>query len=319
MDEILKAIEEKDCKRVAGLLYRSIDELEDEELKGVLEKAEKLAKECNDLELYKIIVYYFHELLEIDKVAEFEALVDELDTFEAKFQLADLYYLIGDLEKSLAMYRGLLEEETEKGNKGNIAKIYYAMAMIHEELQEYEKAIELLEKAEEIYKELDEEEEFLRVRIHRAYVIFENGDPYLAKAMVAGVLPKILGKKELIVEAHLTFEEVFEEDENYDAALQECLYAMMNAKGTDYEEIAFGSLMDVFWQLFLDDDFETVYLNADMFASAFSELKDFFEAVKAIAMYKDGKMKEEEVSKYLEKVKDQRLIDLLELLGEAEL
>ena len=319
MEEILKAIEEKDCKKVAELLYHKVDELEDEKLKEVLERAEKLAKECNDLELYKIVVYYFHELLEIDKVAEFEALVDELDTFEAKFQLADLYYLIGELEKSLAMYRGLLEEETERGNKENIARIYYAMAMIHEELQEYEKAIELLEKAEEIYKELGREVDFLRARIHRAYVIFENGDSYLAKAMVAEVLPKITDRKDLLVEAHLTFEEIFEEDENYDAALQECLYAMLHAKGSDYEDIAFGSLMDVLWQLFLDDDFETVYLNVDMFARAFPDLKDFFEAVKAIALYKDGKMEEDEVSKYLEKVTDQRLIDLLELLGEAEL
>ena len=319
MEEILKAIGEKDCKKVAELLYHHVDELEDEELKEILEKAEKLARECNDLELYKIVVYYFHELLEIDKVAEFEALAEELDTFDAKFQLADLYYLIGDLEKSLAMYRGLLEEETEKGNKENIAKIYYSMAMIHEELQEYEKAIELLEKAEEIYQELNREEELLRIRIHRAYTIFENGDSYRAKAMVAEVLPKIAGNKELLVEAHLTFEEIFEEDENYEAALQECLYAMLNARGTDYDEIAFGSLMDVLWQLFLDDDFETVYLNVDMFASAFPELRDFFEAVKAIAMYKEGKMGEEEVSKYIEKVAEQRLIDLLELLGEAEL
>jgi len=319
MEEILKAIEEKDCRKVADLLYHKLDRMEDDELKEILEKAEELAKECRDPELYKIVVYYFHEILEIDRIEAFENFVYEEDTFEAKFQLADLYYLIGDLEKSLAMYRGLLEEETEKGNLENIGKVYHNMAMIHEELQEYEKALELLKKAEEIYRELGDEEELLKLRIHRAYVTFEAGDTYPAKAMVAEVLPKVLDKKELLVEAHLTFEEIFEEDENYDAALQECLYAMIHAKGTEYEDIAFGSLMDVLWQLFLDDDFERVYLNIDMFSNAFPDMKAFFDAVKAIALYKDGKIKEEEASKAIEKVSDESQLELLELLGEAEL
>jgi len=319
MDEILKAIEEKDCKKVADLLYHRVDELGDEELKEVLEKAEKLALECRDFELYKLTVYYFSELLGIDKLSEFEKLVEEEDTFEIKFELADLYYLIGELEKSLELYRALLEEETEKGNRGNIAKIYYAMALIHEELQEYEKAIELMEKAKGIYKELGKEEEILRIDIHRAYVLFESGETYEAKAMLAGLLPLVGGKKDLLVEIHLSFEEIFEEDENYDAALQECLYALIHARGSDYEDVAFGSLMDILWQLMLEDDFETVYLHMDMFARALPELADFFEAVKAIALYKDGKIEGEEASKALKKVKDPRLLDLLELLGEAEL
>ncbi|ASJ06756.1 tetratricopeptide repeat protein [Thermococcus pacificus] len=319
MEEILKAIEERNCKKVAELLYHKVDELGDEELKEVLEKAKKLALECEDFELYKLTIYYFHELLGIDMVNEFEKLAEEKDTFEAKFELADLYYLLGELEKSLDLYRALLEEETAKGNVENVAKVYYSMALIHEELQEYEKALELMDRAEEIYRDLGDEEQLLRVGIHRAYVLFESGEVYEAKAMLAGLLPKVLDKKDLLVELHLSFEEIFEDDENYDAALQECLYALIHAKGTDYEDVAFGSLMDVLWQLFLEDDFETVYLNIDMFARAFPDMKDFFEAVKAIALYKDGKMSEEEVSKYIEKVTDQRQIDLLEFLGEAEL
>ncbi len=319
MEEILKAIEEKDCKKVATLLYHRVDGLGDEELKEALEKAEKLALECGDFELYKLTVYYFHELLGIDKMSEFEKMAEEKDTFEVKFELADLYYLIGELEKSLDLYRALLEEETEKGNKENIAKIYYAMALIHEELQEYEKAIGLMEKAEEIYRELEDEDEVLKIAIHKAYVLFESGETYEAKAMLAGILPKVLNKSDLLVEIHLSFEEIFEEDENYDAALQECLYALIHARDTDYEDIAFGSLMDVLWQLFLEDDFETVYLHMDMFANALPELADFFEAVKAIALYKDGRIEAEEAGKVIEKVKDPRLLDLLEFLGEAEM
>lgn len=319
MEELLKALEEKDTKKVANLLYYKVDELSDEELKEVLEGAEKLALEKKDYELYKLVVYYYHEFLGVDKIAEFEKLAEKEGGFEAKFHLADLYFLIGELEKSLELFRALLEEEVAKGNVENAAKVYYSMATIHEELQEYEKALELIEKVKELYEELGDERELLRVEIHRGYITFEAGDTYQAKAIIAGVLPKILNDNELLVEAHLSFEEMFEEEENYDAALQECLYALIRARGTDYEDIAFGALMDVLWQLFLDDDFETVYLNIDMFANAFPGMKDFFEAVKALALFKDGKIEEEEAKKAIEKVKDPRLIEMLKVLGEAEL
>ncbi len=319
MEEILKAIEEKDCRKVANLLYYKVDELNDEDLSGVLKKAEALALECSDLELYKLVVYYYHELLGVDKISEFKRMVEEEGSFEVKFELADLYYLIGELEKSLELHRSLLDEETEKGHKRNIAKVYYNMALIHEELQEFEKAKELMEKAEEIYKELGNEKELLHVAIYKAYVTFEMGETYKAKAMLAELLPKVLDDKRLLSELHLSYEEIFEEDDNYEAALQECLYAMIHAKETEYYDVAFDALIDVIWQLFLDDDFETVYSNMDMFAGAFPELGDFFNGVKALALYKDGKMEEENLGKTIENVKDKRLLELLELLGEAEL
>lgn len=319
MEEIMKALKEKNCGELKRVLYYRVDDLSDEELKEVLEKAEEIAKECNDWELYKLVLYYYHEILGVDKISEFEKLAKEKDEFELKFHLADLYYLIGELEKSLELFRGLLEEEVAKGNVEHAARIYYSMAMIHEEIQEYKKALELIEKAEELYEKRGDERELLRLRIYKGYVTFEAGDTYRGKAIIAGVLPKILDDRELLVEAHLSFEEIFEEYEDYEAALQECLYALVYGKDTDYEDIAFSSLMDVLWQLFLDDDFETVYLNIDMFIEAFPEWKDFFEAVKVLALFKDGKIEEEEVKKAIEKVKDPRLLEMLELLGEAEL
>lgn len=279
MEELMKAIQEKNCGgELKRVLYYRVDDLSDEQLKEVLEKAEEIAKECNDWELYKLVLYYYHEILGIDKISEFEKLAKEKDEFELKFHLADLYYLIGELEKSLELFRGLLEEEVAKGNVEHAARIYYSMAMIHEEIQEYEKALELIEKAEELYEKMGDERELLRLRIYKGYVTFEAGDTYRGKAIIAGVLPKILEDRELLVEAHLSFEEIFEEYEDYEAALQECLYALVYGRGgTDYEDIAFGALMDVLWQLFLDDDFETVYLNMDTFIEAFPEWRDFFE------------------------------------------
>jgi len=46
---------------------------------------------------------------------------------------------------------------------------------------------------------------------------------------------------------------------------------------------------------------------------------EFFEGIKAVALYKDGKIGREEVSEYITKIDDRRLLDLLEFLSEAEL
>ena len=318
MEEILKAIQEKDCKRVASLLYYKVDELSEEDLREVLEKAEKLALECKDYELYKLVVYYFLEFLNIDKIEEFEKLAEKEDSFEAKYHLADLYYLLGELEKALDLYRGILEEETEKGNLENIAKVYYNMGLIHKELLEYEKALELMDKAEKALEELGREEEIKQIRVYKAYITFEMGKIAEAKAELAELLSQDLDSR-LKSQIHLIFEEIFEDEDNYEGALHECLYAMLHGKGSEYFDIAFDALIDVLWQMMLEDRFEDIYNNMDMFAKAFPEMKEFFEGVKAVALYKDGKVGREEVSGYIAKIKDRRLLNLLEFLSEAEL
>ncbi|WP_461866111.1 tetratricopeptide repeat protein [Thermococcus sp.] len=318
MEEILRAIEEKDTKKVANLLYYKVDDLSDEDLKEALEKAEKLALECRDFELYKLVVYYYHELLETDKIHEFEKIVEKEDNFDAKFNLADLYFLIGEFEKSLDIYRQLLEEETEKGNMENIAKVYYNMGLIHEELQEYEKALELMEKAKELLEELGKEEELFHVRIYSGYIKFEMGEISEAKADLAEVFRQVRNKPSLKAQVHLAYEEIFEEEDNYDGAFQECFYAMLEAKNSEYEDVAFDAFIDVIWQLMVEDNFELIYKNMDMFSKGIPEMGDFFEAIKAIALYKDGKIGLEKASEAVSKVKDRRLLDLLEFLSEAE-
>ncbi|ACS89890.1 MULTISPECIES: lipopolysaccharide assembly protein LapB [Thermococcus] len=319
MEELLKAIQEKDCKRLASLLYYKVDELSEEDLKEVLERAEKLVLECKDYELYKLVVYYFLEFLNIDKIEEFEKLAEKEDSFEVKYHLADLYYLIGELEKALDLYRGLLEEETEKGNLENIAKIYYNMGLIHEELLEYEKALELMNKAEKVLDDLGKEEDVVQIGIHKAYITFEMGELSKAKAQLARILPQVLDNNRLRAQIHLVFEEIFEDKDNYEAALHECLYAMLHARDTEYFDVAFDSLIDVLWQMMMEDQFETVYNNMDMFTNVFEDMREFFEGVKAVALYKDGKIGREEVSEYITKIDDRRLLDLLEFLSEAEL
>ncbi|WP_245612462.1 tetratricopeptide repeat protein [Palaeococcus ferrophilus] len=319
MEAFLKAVEDRDVEAVRAFLYENADELEDGELKTALEKAEELAKEVKDYELLKLVCYLYETYLEIEKIPEFEALAFEEDTFEAKFQLADLYAQVGEVEKALALYRTLLEEETAKGEKEHIAEIYYNMALAHEELTEYEKALELMEKAALAFEELGKEDDYLHALIYLAYLRFENGDVRKAKAELAGLLRRIRDNRLLMAQAHLAFEEIFEDEDNYEAALQECLYALLDSEGTAYFDVSFDALVDVLWQLFLEDEFETVYDNMDAFAKAFPELEAFFNGVKAMALYKDGELEEGRVREIIAQIKDKRLLDLVQLLGESEL
>ncbi|MFA4641203.1 tetratricopeptide repeat protein [Pyrococcus kukulkanii] len=314
VERILKALEEGKIDEAKTLMAKEVDMLSDEELKEVLEIAEKKAKEYEDLELYKIVVYYYAEFFGIDKLAEFEELARRKE-FEGLMELADLYSLLGFPEKALEIYREILENETDPEKLG---EAYFGIATIHEELQEYDKALEVIKKAIESLEKSSNREKLLRAKIYEGYLTFEAGDKVKAKEKLAKLLPEV-PEGELKSQVHLAFEEIFEDEENYEAAMQECLYALLEAKGTDFFEVAFDGLIDLIWQLMLEDDFEEIYNSMPMFKAAIPEFEDFFEGVRRIALYKDGKVGREEVSEIITKVKDERLVSILEFLGEAEL
>ncbi|ASJ15857.1 hypothetical protein A3L04_01590 [Thermococcus chitonophagus] len=313
-EKIVEALKEGRLEEAKALLTKKIDVLSDEELKEVLEVAERKAREYEDLELYKIVVYYYAEFLGVDKIAEFEDLARKKG-FEGLLELADLYSLLGFPEKALDIYREAIEEETDPEKLG---EAYFGIATIHEELQEYDKALEVIKKAIENLEKANNREKLLRAKIYEGYLTFEAGDKVKAKERLARLLPEV-PKGELKSQIHLAFEEIFEDEENYEAAMQECLYALLEAKGTDFFDVAFDGLIDLIWQLMLEDDFEEIYNSMPMFKAAIPEFEDFFEGVRRIALYKDGKVGREEVSEIITKVKDERLVSILEFLGEAEL
>lgn len=76
--------------------------------------------------------------------------------------------------------------------------------------------MEFIEKVEELYEKMGDEREFFRFRIYKGYVIFEVGDIYRGKVIIVGVLLKIFEDREFFVEVYLSFEEIFEEYEDYE-------------------------------------------------------------------------------------------------------
>lgn len=279
-----------------------------------MEVAEEVAKEKRDLELYKLVVYYYAEFFGISKLHEFEEFARKFET-KGLLHVADLYSLLGYPEKALEIYEGVLAEEKRPEIVG---EVYYSIAAIYEELQEYEKAIEFIRKAIEEFKAANAKRKELQARVYEGYLLYESGDKVKAKEILAKLLAEV-EDKELIAQIHLAFEEMFEDEENYEAAFHECLYAMINSKDSDFFEIAFDGLVDLIWQAIIDDSFEEIYNSMPMFKVAFPELSDFFEGVRLIALYKDGKAGREDVSAILDRIKDERLLSILEFLGEAEL
>lgn len=250
----------------------------------------------------------------ISKLHEFEEFARKFET-KGLLHVADLYSLLGYPEKALEIYEGVLAEEKRPEIVG---EVYYSIAAIYEELQEYEKAIEFIRKAIEEFKAANAKRKELQARVYEGYLLYESGDKVKAKEILAKLLAEV-EDKELIAQIHLAFEEMFEDEENYEAAFHECLYAMINSKDSDFFEIAFDGLVDLIWQAIIDDSFEEIYNSMPMFKVAFPELSDFFEGVRLIALYKDGKAGREDVSAILDRIKDERLLSILEFLGEAEL
>lgn len=60
-EDIINALKAGNIEKAKELLTKEIDRLTDEELREVLEVAEEVAKEKRDLELYKLVVYYYAE------------------------------------------------------------------------------------------------------------------------------------------------------------------------------------------------------------------------------------------------------------------
>lgn len=192
-EEIIGLLKKGDLEKAKDALSKEIDNLSDEELKEILEVAESVAKEKEDIELLKLVVYYYAEFFGIDKLEEFEGIAKEKG-YEGLMHLADLYSLLGYPEKALDIYRELLKTDLIK-EKEHIGEIYYGIATIHDELQEYDKALEAINEAVKAFKESNNVEKLHQAEVYRAYITFENGDRDKAKEILAGLLPHVTNRE----------------------------------------------------------------------------------------------------------------------------
>jgi len=110
----------------------------------------------------QIFENYFYEEEASDKLAE---------------TISQIYFKISDFENSLKYSKILLKMREEKYDEESIeiANVYYAMALIYNELEEYEKAIEHIDNVLDIYREYynEGEEELIKAISLHEYLSFE--------------------------------------------------------------------------------------------------------------------------------------------------
>ncbi len=110
-----------------------------------------LAQTYDDLGVYGIANIHFYEAVQIFEYYFYE---DEPSDKLAE-TISQTYFKIGDFENSLKYSKILLQMREEKYDEESIeiANVYYAMALIYNELEEYEKAIEHIDNVLDIYRE----------------------------------------------------------------------------------------------------------------------------------------------------------------------
>lgn len=86
----------------------------------------------------------------------------------AKYNLAIIYYLLGDLNTSLNIYSNILCKYEEGGNKRGVARTLYQLGMIHQDQGNYEEAVKLYNHSLKINKELGNKSEV-------AYILHQFG------------------------------------------------------------------------------------------------------------------------------------------------
>jgi len=72
----------------------------------------------------------------------------------AEYNLAIIYYLLGDLNTSLKIYNDVLYKYEEMGDKNGIAQTLYQLGMIHQDRGNYEEAVKLYNRSLKIAEEL---------------------------------------------------------------------------------------------------------------------------------------------------------------------
>ncbi|NJE77274.1 lipopolysaccharide assembly protein LapB [Thermococcus sp. ES12] len=294
-----KALSEKNCERLLELFDDYIDSIEsEEELRNELKRLGEVAVECEEpYDLLHEIAHVYAHLDDVEggiglykKVAEARK-GDPEEYATALYYLADAYEHFGMPEKAIETYKELLrlEEEVLK-NEREIALTLANMAVNHDELGETEKAIELMERAREIFERLGDEKNHLISLLDLAHFRYEAGDYDAAEALINEVLrnPR---ENEIEINAKLVEAEIHAGREDYDKAFRAIRDALVKAINVsdDVFGLVFDTLVEFIEGLFNEEAYETVAKNMEAFAELFEDDTDyFFRAIAELARWKAG-------------------------------
>ncbi|ASJ01586.1 tetratricopeptide repeat protein [Thermococcus gorgonarius] len=294
-----KALAKKDCEKLLELFDDYIDTIEDEEeLKKELERLKEVVLECEDP--YGLAHEIGHVYAHLDDVEGgidlYKRLVelkkdDPEEYATALYYLADAYEHFGKPDKAIEVYAKLLKHEEEVlKNEKEIALTLANLAVNYDELGETEKAIELMERAREIFEKLNDEKNHMISLLDLAHFHYELGNYEAAEALIKEVLrnPR---DDEIEINAKLVEAEIWAGREDYDRAfkaLREALLKAINVSD-DVFGVVFDTLIDFIEGLFNEGAYDVVAKNMESFAELFEDdTAYFFRAIGELARWKAG-------------------------------
>ncbi|HEY3360897.1 MAG TPA: tetratricopeptide repeat protein, partial [Methanosarcina sp.] len=140
----------------------------------------------------------------------------------AEYNLAIIYYLLGDLNTSLKIYNDVLYKYEEIGDKNGIAQTLYQLGMIHQDRGNYEEAVKLYNRSLKINKELGNKSEVAYI-LHQFGLICQQQGNYeeAAKKYIYSLkMKKKLGDKSGIAYTLHQLGNVYFLQGNYEEALK---------------------------------------------------------------------------------------------------
>ncbi|ASJ10338.1 hypothetical protein A3L12_03010 [Thermococcus sp. P6] len=300
-----EALNEKDCEKLLELFDDYIEGIEDEEeLRKELERLEGVLVECDDpYDLAHEVAHVYDHLGDTERgIGLYKRIADgkKSDPEEyatALYYLADAYEHFGMPEKALETYEELLklEEEVLK-NEREIGLTLANMAVNYDELGETERAVELMNRAREIFERLNDTRNGMISLLDLAHFHYELGDYDTAEKLIGEVLrnPR---DDEVEVNARLVEAEIFAGREDYKKAFRSIRDALLKAinLGDDVFDLVFNTLLEFIEGLFNEGSYETVAENMEAFAELFEDdTAYFFRALGELARWKAGDEKARE-------------------------
>ena len=323
-DEWEKALAEKDCEKLLELFDDYIDSIEsEEELRKELKRLGEVAIKCDDpYDLLHEIAHVYAHLDDVESAIELyrrvvEGKKDDPEEYAtALYYLADAYEHFGMPKEAIETYQKLLEhEENVLKNDKEIALTLANLAVNYDELGETEKAIELMERAREIFERINDEKNRLISLLDLAHFHYELGDYEKAEELIREVLrnPR---DDEIEINAKLVEAEIHAGREDYDRAfkaLREALLKAINVSD-DIFGVVFDTLVDFIEGLFNEEAYDVIARNMETFAELFEDdTAYFFRAISELARWKAG---DEEAKKRFDelysKVENEELRSILD-------
>ena len=298
-EEWEKALSRKDCEKLLELFDDYIDAIEsEEELREELKRLGEVAVQCDDpYDLLHEIGHVYAHLDDVESAIELykrvvEGKKDDPEEYAtALYYLADAYEHFGMPEKAIETYQKLLEhEENVLKNDREIALTLANLAVNYDELGESERAIELMERAGEIFERIGDEKNGLISLLDLAHFHYELGNYDTAEVLIKEVLrnPR---DDEIEINAKLVEAEIHAGREDYDRAfkaLREALLKAINVSD-DIFGVVFYTLVDFIEGLFNENAYDTIARNMEAFAELFEDdTRHFFRAIAELARWRAG-------------------------------